>query len=1031
MSWLGSRWRGALAGALAAGAIVLLLTVLSAPAGALSCGDEFTGASGGKWNVAGNWKNGLPTSSTIVCWPAATTVVGEGVDTADSILSGGSLETNGAEVTLADEAHQSTIENLTIDGGHLSGPGPLALTGNFLWTGSGPSGFSAAAAMVLTQSGGGSFVIEGSGQAYDEGGSISTTSPIAINDTNYIAANFGRGTPTLSTTGKVTFAAGEYSGNGGGGLTLEAAGFVTTATTNLQDYNLHLTGNTSSLGGSLTALSFSSQASTSLTVPGGMTLSPQAQGGTISGTVTGAGTFKPEPDGTTIVAKGATLSTADVEVPVGTLTIEKEATYDVTTATTVKGGILEVGDSGKTGDLTLAGGDLGGGPSGGSLAVSGNFLWTGNSELSNPHPLELTQTGGGEFKIEGTGQAYLTGGSISTSSPISITDPEFITTGNASVTTTSVLSFGEGLIVPENGGDSATFTAASVATNKGASYGLNADALVLTGPGTTTVEAGHELQAGRLSIKGGTLADDGTVKPEVEVQGGTLAGSGTVLGAVQVESGTVKPAVLPSKLTVDGVYQQEAGGTLEVEVESESAYSQLVDEETPKLESTTIDVLDKGSFAPKAGQRFEVIATPHHPNGGFDTIAGASGSLYQAIYGETFADLEGRETAPVDTALPQIAGTPKAGETLTCSTGSWSPAPTAPYAYQWNLDGLPIEGATAFELVVQPSDEGHTLTCTVTAADGAGAGTPATSTGVAVQVPVLVPVDTAPPTISGTPSAGQTLTCSTGVWSNVPTGYAYQWSRDGVAIAGATGRTYTVLGADEGHTLTCTVTASNEAGAGGSATSAGVSVPTPLAVTPPVTVPSVPLPLQCSGKSIVLLSVRSSGHSVVLSGLALTKFAGQKVKIAVSDVPKKYAKGKGGSAVVTPAGTFEAKLPQPTGPLAPLTRYTATVAGQSSLGLKLGRTLKITSDTPVAGGAQVSFQFAGSVGRNKHTVTITRQVSCTQEATFEAVALPRDGKLTVTLPAPGGAGAVSYYRAQTRTPAGITYSLPIAVANGG
>jgi hypothetical protein len=236
VSWLGSRWHGALAGALAVGAIVALLTALSAPAGAISCEDEFTGASGSKWNVAGDWNNGLPTSSTIVCWPATTTVVGEGVDNADSILSGGSLETNGAVLTLADEAHQSTIENLTIDGGQLNGPGPLALTGNFLWTGSGPGGFSTAAAMALTQSGGGSFAIEGTGQAYDVGGSISTTSPITIDDVDFIAANF-HGTPTLSTTGTVTFAGGEYAGNGGGGLTLQAAGFVTTTATNLQDYN--------------------------------------------------------------------------------------------------------------------------------------------------------------------------------------------------------------------------------------------------------------------------------------------------------------------------------------------------------------------------------------------------------------------------------------------------------------------------------------------------------------------------------------------------------------------------------------------------------------------------------------------------------------------------------------------------------------------------------------------------------------------------------------------------------------------------
>src|SRR5487761_2400406 len=85
----------------------LLLLAVVAPvasggsAGAAVCGDEFTGPSKGKWNVAENWEPGLPTSSTIVCWAAEKTVVAEGVDTADSILIGGTLDTNGAEITLA------------------------------------------------------------------------------------------------------------------------------------------------------------------------------------------------------------------------------------------------------------------------------------------------------------------------------------------------------------------------------------------------------------------------------------------------------------------------------------------------------------------------------------------------------------------------------------------------------------------------------------------------------------------------------------------------------------------------------------------------------------------------------------------------------------------------------------------------------------------------------------------------------------------------------------------------------------------
>jgi hypothetical protein len=90
-----------------------------------------------------------------------------------------------------------------------------------------------------------------------------------------------------------------------------------------------------------------------------------------------------------------------------------------------------------------------------------------------------------------------------------------------------------------------------------------------------------------------------------------------------------------------------------------------------------------------------------------------------------------------------------------------------------------------------------------------------------------VPVDSTPPVISGTPTAGKTLTCSTGTWTNNPTRFTYQWSRDGTPIAGATNSTYTVRTLDEGLTLTCTVTAYNAAGAGHPATSRGVGVPVP------------------------------------------------------------------------------------------------------------------------------------------------------------------------------------------------------------
>jgi hypothetical protein len=78
---------------------------------------------------------------------------------------------------------------------------------------------------------------------------------------------------------------------------------------------------------------------------------------------------------------------------------------------------------------------------------------------------------------------------------------------------------------------------------------------------------------------------------------------------------------------------------------------------------------------------------------------------------------------------------------------------------------------------------------------------------------VAAPENTAAPIVSGTAKVGQTLTCSEGMWTNpAPTSYAYRWLRDGVAIGGAESSTYTVTSADEGHGISCEVTATNAVG---------------------------------------------------------------------------------------------------------------------------------------------------------------------------------------------------------------------------
>jgi hypothetical protein len=75
----------------------------------------------------------------------------------------------------------------------------------------------------------------------------------------------------------------------------------------------------------------------------------------------------------------------------------------------------------------------------------------------------------------------------------------------------------------------------------------------------------------------------------------------------------------------------------------------------------------------------------------------------------------------------------------------------------------------------------------------------------------VLPVNTVAPAITGTAQEGQTLTCSTGTWSGSPT-YTYQWKRDGNNITSATNSTYTLVTADVGTSIKCTVTATNFTG---------------------------------------------------------------------------------------------------------------------------------------------------------------------------------------------------------------------------
>jgi uncharacterized repeat protein (TIGR01451 family) len=104
-------------------------------------------------------------------------------------------------------------------------------------------------------------------------------------------------------------------------------------------------------------------------------------------------------------------------------------------------------------------------------------------------------------------------------------------------------------------------------------------------------------------------------------------------------------------------------------------------------------------------------------------------------------------------------------------------------------------------------------------------------------VEVFTPLLSGAPAIEGVPRREAELTCSRGMWSGTPQ-LSFQWLRNGVALAGATGREYAPVEADEGKALQCQVTAT---GAGGSSVAVSRDVvvlpePSPMPPFPPASI---------------------------------------------------------------------------------------------------------------------------------------------------------------------------------------------------
>ena len=294
------------------------------------------------------------------------------------------------------------------------------------------------------------------------------------------------------------------------------------------------------------------------------------------------------------------------------------------------------------------------------------------------------------------------------------------------------------------------------------------------------------------------------------------------------------------------------------------------------------------------------------------------------------------------TGAPTIRGIARAGQTLMADTSGISDADGVngdTVAYQWIAnDGgadIDISGATGLTYTLVAADAGKTIKMRVSFTDLLGNNESVTSAATAAVAERPNTAATGAPTISGTAHVGETLTAGTTAISDADglddDTFEYQWiANDGAAdaeISGATGRTYTLVDADEGKTIEVRVSFTDEAGNAESLTSAATAVVTaaPSSIsedeeeeTTPLTAGAHDVPGSHDGSAVFTFELRFSeqiplsyvtlrDHAFTVTGGEVTKArrlepgnsAGKNVRWEISVTPE----SNGAATIVLPPTT--------------------------------------------------------------------------------------------------------------------------------
>ncbi|TDX81343.1 hypothetical protein EDF35_1010 [Rathayibacter sp. PhB151] len=389
-------------------------------------------------------------------------------------------------------------------------------------------------------------------------------------------------------------------------------------------------------------------------------------------------------------------------------------------------------------------------------------------------------------------------------------------------------------------------------------------------------------------------------------------------------------------------------------------------------------------------------------NTDFTTVAGKTYFIQVSNFGFNRGDfvLKLSNVATLTAPTPSITGSATVGDTLTAVPGTWGPQPVA-LSYQWLNDGYPINGATGPQYVVADSDFNESITVQVTGTKAGYATAARTSAAVTVTSGSLT---NSVPTVTGSAAIGGTLTANPGNWGPAPVELAYQWKRNGTAIAGATGSSYVVTSADSGTALTVSVTGTKYGYTTATRTSSATQVGLPLqtlmptpTITGSTTVGSTLTANPGTWDSGVTLSYQwKKNNGVYISGATAKTYvlkasdAGATLTVSVTGTKTGYSPATKTSAT-TAAVTNGAVI----------TGATPTITGTATVGQKLTAVPGTWTPSPVT----LAYQWQ----RNGTAI------SGATASTYTLVAADAGAAITVAV-----TGTKSGYTAVTKTSAAVT-----------